>query len=118
VTPVYRYLYKWLGNAKDAEDLTSQVFIDVLEGLVRYRERGNFAAWLFTIARRKVIAVYRQQRPTRPLEEVDNEQASTRPLGEQMFKRTMAALFAELAGDERNCCACASGRPSYAEIAA
>lgn len=105
VAPVYRYLYKWLGNAKDAEDLTSQVFIDVLEGLVHYRERGNFAAWLFTIARRKAIAVYRQQRPTRPLEEVDNEQASTEdPLEEveqNEQKERMAVLFAELAQDER-----------------
>jgi RNA polymerase sigma-70 factor, ECF subfamily len=61
VTPVYRYLYHRLGNAKDAEDLTAQVFMEALEGLASYRERGNFSAWLFTIARRRLIDLYRQR---------------------------------------------------------
>ena len=43
VAPVYRYLYKWVGNPANSEDLTSQVFIDVLESLVDYQERGHFA---------------------------------------------------------------------------
>ena len=105
VTPVYRYLYKRLGNPKDAEDLTSQVFIEVLEGLVHYRERGSFAAWLFTIARRKAIAVYRQKRPTHSLEEVDKLQSSIEDPLEELeqneHRERMAALFAELAENER-----------------
>lgn len=60
VTPLYRYLYHRLGNATDAEDLTSQVFMDALEGLVSYRERGCFSSWLFTIARRRLMDLYRQ----------------------------------------------------------
>ena len=75
VTPVYRYLYKWAGSAGEAEDLTSQVFTEVLEGLARYQERGNFAAWLFTIARRKAIAAYRRRRPNLPLDEAVAEPA-------------------------------------------
>jgi RNA polymerase sigma-70 factor (ECF subfamily) len=65
VTPLYRYLYHRLGNAKDAEDLTAQVFMDALEGLhaYAYRERGRFSSWLFTIARRRLMDLYRQ-RPT------------------------------------------------------
>ena len=45
LTPLYRYLYRRLSNAHDAEDLTTQVFMDVLEGLTqqRYREGGCFA---------------------------------------------------------------------------
>lgn len=105
VTPVYRYLYKWVESPVEAEDLTSQVFTEVLEGLVHYQERGNFAAWLFTIARRKAIAAYRRQRPNLPLDEAEQFPGSAEdPLervvqGEQQER--MAALFANLDEDQR-----------------
>jgi len=62
LTPIYRYLNRRLNNTHDAEDITTQVFIDVLEGLAahRYREGGCFVAWLFTIARRRLVDFYRQ----------------------------------------------------------
>lgn len=63
LTPLYRYLYRRLGNEKDAEDLTAQVFTEALEGLCNYRERGRFASWLFTIARRRLVDLYRQRVP-------------------------------------------------------
>ncbi len=63
LTKIYRYLYRRLGNVHEAEDLTSQVFMDALDGLTtnRYRKGGCFPAWLFTIARRRVADFYRQQ---------------------------------------------------------
>jgi len=63
LTPLYRYLYRRLGNTHDAEDLTAQVFTEALEGLVAYRERGKFVAWLFTIARHRLTDFYRQRVP-------------------------------------------------------
>ena len=68
LTPVYRYLLHRLNDVHDAEDLSAQVFVEALEGLAayRYREGGCFAAWLFTIARRRLVDFYRQQ-PTAPL---------------------------------------------------
>jgi len=42
--------------------------MDALEGLASYRERGCFSAWLFTIARRRLIDLYRQH-PTDPLKD-------------------------------------------------
>lgn len=70
LTPVYRYLYRRLGNPHDAEDLTAQVFTEALENLLahRYSERGKFAAWLFSIARRKLTDFHRQRIPL-PLED-------------------------------------------------
>ena len=71
LAPVYHYLYRRLGNVHDAEDITTQVFIEVLEGLSanHYRAGGCFSAWLFTIARRRRVDFYRQ-RPTAPLDEI------------------------------------------------
>lgn len=60
---VYRYLRSRVSSTSDAEELTTQVFIEMLESLHRYEERGSFAAWLFTIARRRLVAHYRKQPP-------------------------------------------------------
>ena len=100
VTPIYRYLYSRVGNGADAEDLTAQVFTEALEGLHRYRERGNFAAWLFTIARHKVTDHYRRQRPHVPLNEAldspaDGADPLTHVVQEETLRR-LAALVARL----------------------
>ena len=61
LTPVYRFIFRRLGgDVAAAEDLTSQVFLEALNGLAAYRERGRFVAWLFTIARRRLIDSYRK----------------------------------------------------------
>jgi RNA polymerase sigma-70 factor (ECF subfamily) len=70
LTPLYRYLLRRLNNVHDAEDITSQVFMEALEGLIaqRYQKGGCFAAWLFTIARRRLVDFYRQH-PLAPLDD-------------------------------------------------
>ena len=50
---VYRYLLVRAGDVHDAQDLTAQTFLAALEGIAGYRGRGDFAAWLLGIARRK-----------------------------------------------------------------
>jgi len=106
VAPVYRYLYKWVGNDAEAEDLTSQVFTEVLEGLAHYRKRGNFNAWIFTIARNKAIASYRRQRRNLPLEDAEEIPGTTEDAlehmvqGEQMAQ--MATLFSRLEENQRD----------------
>jgi RNA polymerase sigma-70 factor (ECF subfamily) len=72
VDQIYRYIYSRVGRKADAEDLTARVFTQALEGLDGYREQGEFSAWLFTIARRRVVDHYRRKRPTQPLGEALN----------------------------------------------
>jgi len=73
LNPVYRYLYSKTGSPVDAEDLTSQVFLAALGGLPRYRHKGHFSAWLFSLARRKAADYYRNRQPQVSLDEKEIE---------------------------------------------
>ena len=58
---VYRYLYYRVGRPQLAEDLTTEVFIRVMENLSNYRQRNvPFRAWLFQIARNLTVDYFRK----------------------------------------------------------
>lgn len=59
--PVYRFIFRRVGgDVTVAEDLTSQVFLEALDHLTKYQERGKFVAWLFTITRRRLVDRFRK----------------------------------------------------------
>jgi RNA polymerase sigma-70 factor (ECF subfamily) len=59
---VYRFVKGQVSNAEDAADLTQQIFLQALDGLLSYQSKGlPFAAWLFRIARNAVIDIYRKR---------------------------------------------------------
>ncbi len=103
LTPVYRYLYRRLGNVHDAEDLTAQVFTDTLEGLSasRFRAGGCFPAWLFTIARRRLVDFLRQ-RPPDALEDPPSAEPGLLAVVEKGDDlRRLAGLLAQLDEDKQ-----------------
>lgn len=61
---VYAYCLGRVGSPEEAEDLTSHIFTEVLNGLTRYRG-GSVPAWIFRIAR-NTLADYYQQRHHSP----------------------------------------------------
>lgn len=68
---IYRYVYVRIGNAELAEDIRSDVFIRMLEGLDRYENRGRpMLAWLYRIAHDRMVDTLRrhQLRSHIPLE--------------------------------------------------
>ena len=102
--PVYRYFYFRVGNEKDAEDLTSQVFIKVYEDLPRYRNRGYFSAWLFAIARARAVDFYRKKKRDIPLEEAVTLRAEGSITARIIFNddlRHVQALIQRLEPDEQ-----------------
>jgi RNA polymerase sigma-70 factor (ECF subfamily) len=73
IRPIYRYIFCKVGDVKQTEDLTAQVFLEVLESLPRYHHHGHFSAWLFSIARHKVADHYRTRRSELPIEATNEE---------------------------------------------
>ncbi len=59
---LYRYILARTGNTYDAEDLTEEVFMRVLEAIKRFEHRkAPFSAWLFRIAHNAVISQRRKE---------------------------------------------------------
>ena len=92
VQPVYRYLYSRVGTRHDAEDLTSQTFLAALEHLPRYRERGQFAAWLFRIARSKLMDHLRGNRYEAGLEAAEESVGDGDALGQVLRSEEVRCL--------------------------
>ncbi len=65
VDRVYRFLLFRVNDQALAEDLTSQIFLKVLENIERYQPRDlPFGAWVFRIARNTLIDYYRTHKDT------------------------------------------------------
>jgi len=47
-------------NSEDADDLTAQTFLSVIEALPRYQHRGHFTSWIFQVARSKAMDFFRR----------------------------------------------------------
>lgn len=78
---IYRYLYSHVSSPRDAEDLTSQVFLSAFQHFSRFQPRadGGLAAWLFTIARNKLRDFYRARRVEVPLDLAEPTDAMEAP---------------------------------------
>jgi RNA polymerase sigma-70 factor (ECF subfamily) len=100
---VYRYLYSKVGNTPDAEDLTAQTFMAVLESLPRYRHRGQFSAWIFQIARNKAMDHFRRSKHD-PLEiplDIAHSDGTLEHIIKSQAYEQLASLLQTLADDER-----------------
>ena len=75
---ILRYVFFRMNDQTTAEDLTGDVFLEMVQALHRYTERGApFTAWLFRIAHARVVDYHRRQarRPIETLSESLEDQA-------------------------------------------
>jgi len=66
---VYRFILRIVRDATVAEDLVSQVFLDVWRTAAQFEGRSQVSTWLLSIARFKALTSLRQRR----FEDIDQE---------------------------------------------
>jgi len=60
-TPIYRWLLRFVGNEAMAEDLLSDVFLDLWRQAGRFGSRSSVSTWLMAIARNKALTARRRR---------------------------------------------------------
>jgi RNA polymerase sigma-70 factor (ECF subfamily) len=70
---VYRFVLRLVRNEATAEDLISDVFLDVWRQAGKFEGRSAVSTWMLSIARFKALSALRR----RPEEELDDETASS-----------------------------------------
>lgn len=58
---IYRYLYSLTHDASLSEDLTSDVFLEVVKSITVFRGESDIKTWMFSIARHKWIDYLRKK---------------------------------------------------------
>jgi len=71
--PLYRWFLRLAGDEALAEDLLSDVFLDVWRQAATFESRSSVSTWLLAIARHKALSARRR----RPNAELDEKIAST-----------------------------------------
>jgi RNA polymerase sigma-70 factor (ECF subfamily) len=104
---VYSYLHMSVGNRHDAEDLTNQTFVKMLESIGRFEWRKvPISAWLFRIAHNLAMDHFRASRRMQPEEELpEPEDAAEHSAEEEAFqaigRHSMLAMIENLSHDQQ-----------------
>jgi RNA polymerase sigma-70 factor, ECF subfamily len=104
---IYSYLHVSVGNRHDAEDLTTQTFLKMLESINKFRwQSAPFSAWLFRIAHNLAMDHFRANRRWQPEEDVpepDADEATSAEEGalESIGRRSMLDLIDALSSEQQ-----------------
>jgi RNA polymerase sigma-70 factor (ECF subfamily) len=103
---IYRYIFYKVGDNATAEDLTSEVFVRLVERIDRFTYRGRpLLAWLYTIARNLITDHHRRSQKVPQLEldkqiivdTVDIEET----IEDRQARRRVVAAISRLTEDQR-----------------
>src|SRR5690348_8747094 len=104
---IYSYLHVSVGNRHDAEDLTTQTFLKMLEKIGSFKwQSAPFSAWLFRIAHNLAMDHFRARRRWQPEEEVPEAPGEEEPSAEHLAmhsigRQSMLELIEELSHEQQ-----------------
>ena len=59
---IYRYIVLKIGDRNEAEDMTQQVFLNVIKAIPGYKSKGMpLSSWLYRIAHNQVVDYFRKK---------------------------------------------------------
>ena len=104
---IYSYLQMSVGNKHDAEDLTTQTFLKMLEKIGSFKwQSAPFSAWLFRIAHNVAMDHFRASRRSEPREEVPEPEPDPTSSAEEeamqsIGRASLLELIEDLSPDQR-----------------
>src|SRR3954468_23588168 len=104
---IYSYLHVSVGNRHDAEDLTTQTFLKMLESIGKFRwQSAPFSAWLFRIAHNLAMDHFRAGRRWQPEDEVpepEPDESTSAEAGalEAIGRKSMLELIEDLSPEQQ-----------------
>ncbi len=102
VDAIYRYVVHRVPTKEDAEDVTAEVFLNMVKRLPNYQVTGApFEAWLYRIAAALIADFYRKAR-RRPEAELSERLSDHSPAPEEQVQRLQEVEAARAALQELN----------------
>ena len=104
---IYSYLHMSVGNRHDAEDLTTQVFLEMLESIGKFQWRSApFSAWLFRIAHNLAMDHFRANKRWQPEENVPEpeppeDSAAEEEALESIGRQSMLEMIEKLSHEQQ-----------------
>jgi len=71
--PIYSFVYRYVGDQQEAEDITQEVFVKVWRNLKKFNRNKKFKTWIFSIAKNTSIDWLRRKK-NRPFSNFENEE--------------------------------------------
>ena len=70
--PIYSFVYRYVGNGQDAEDITQEVFVRVWRNLKKFDQNKSFKTWIFSIAKNASLDFLKKKKAI-PFSEFERE---------------------------------------------
>ena len=83
---LYSVCARYLGNERDADDVSQEIMLKVLYGLKKFEGKSKFKTWLYSITYNECTTQYRKDRRKRrlfdalSLNPLDEEEAEAEPI--------------------------------------
>jgi RNA polymerase sigma-70 factor (ECF subfamily) len=69
---IYNFAYRLVGNQKEAEDISQEIFLKVWKNLKKFNAKKSFRTWIFSIAKNTCIDHLRKRKDV-PMSAFDND---------------------------------------------